>query len=974
MTIPNDAGAAKSFVRTRLPWILAALAAAVYLLTFNHWLSIKDLEPFARATRQNWYTGSYTPVFNLVTTPFRWLPESLVPVALNILSVVCAFLTLLLLARSVALLPQDRTLKQRERERNPFGLLSIPTAGIPPALAVAVCGLQLTFWENATNVSGNMFDLVLFAYSARCLLEYRIDARESWLMRAVVVYAALVTESWVMIAMLPAFLAALIWMRGFSFFQLRFLTRIFLCALVGLLFYLYLPLVHLRTDGYFLPSLKVNLTAELQVVVAVFRNVPHHVQLLLTLTSLLPLLVIGIRWKSHFGDSSQFGAALTTWIFHLTHALLLVVCIWTAFDPAFSLRDVQQKFGFVDQNRDKFLPLYYLGALCIGYLAGYFLLVFRIMGQSMRRASTPDKLLSNASVAIVVTLLVLVPLALLYKNLPQIKITNGPAWQRYASALTETLPPHAVLLADDPESLLVAQARLAHEGRAGNYIFLESQWLKFPIYHRFQKDKHPDLWPPLTKDMYRDDFHFTDSALINLLDRLSEKTPLYYLHPNFGAYYEYFYPVPHGMTYELKQFPTNTMVSPAPMTDKVFTENENFWKARDGDLRVLLPAITPPNRDEQNTFRQQLMTRMHIPFEKNQTAVILGAHYSRTLNTLGIAEQQMGRLDAAAKHFADAADVSPDNVVAAANRDFNEKLRQGERTAANSLKGFEDQFGKFSGWEDLMGVNGLFDTATGCLAQGVVFARGNLKRQAAQQFERVLSLSPDNMLARLSLARIYLTSRTPEKSLPLIADLKAHSDPLNEAAITSADVFNVDLSADYVNRKDSEAAALIRQTVSQTPADTNRLEAALEISLAFHQFTNALAVVNKLSESIPDDERMLVDKGYIHLQLKDFDDSITYLSQAISLQPSNAVAVLDRAIAYLSTGKLDEAKNDYESLQLKFPYNPMINYGLGEIAYRQKDTNGAILHYETYMTNNPPNSAETQTIAERLKSLKNPPH
>src|SRR6185437_3849942 len=59
----------------------------------------------------------------------------------------------------------------------------------PPVLATLACGLQLTFWENATTLSSGMLDLLLFAYSVRCLLEYRISKQESWILRAAVVYA-----------------------------------------------------------------------------------------------------------------------------------------------------------------------------------------------------------------------------------------------------------------------------------------------------------------------------------------------------------------------------------------------------------------------------------------------------------------------------------------------------------------------------------------------------------------------------------------------------------------------------------------------------------------------------------------------------------------------------------------------------------------------------------------------------------------
>ena len=62
----------------------------------------------------------------------------------------------------------------------------------------------------------------------------------------------------------------------------------------------------------------------------------HLDALLLAVTSLLPILVISIKWASYFGDTSRLGVALTTIIFHIVHALFLVVCIWVAMYPPFS--------------------------------------------------------------------------------------------------------------------------------------------------------------------------------------------------------------------------------------------------------------------------------------------------------------------------------------------------------------------------------------------------------------------------------------------------------------------------------------------------------------------------------------------------------------------------------------------------------------------------------------------------------------
>ncbi len=82
----------------------------------------------------------------------------------------CAALTLGLLARSVAILPRDRTDVQRERERSAFSFLTIGSAWLPPFFAVLVCGLQMTFWEQATNGTPEMLELLLFAFVIWSLL------------------------------------------------------------------------------------------------------------------------------------------------------------------------------------------------------------------------------------------------------------------------------------------------------------------------------------------------------------------------------------------------------------------------------------------------------------------------------------------------------------------------------------------------------------------------------------------------------------------------------------------------------------------------------------------------------------------------------------------------------------------------------------------------------------------------------------
>src|SRR6266576_5669954 len=402
MTMETESHEGRRLVRRALPWIVAVVALVVYLLTLNHWVSLLNLSQVASTAGWKGQSEFFTPVYYLVTLPLRWLPAKWIPLGLNLFSAACAALTLGQLARSVALLPQDRTGEQRERERGEFSLLSIPLAWLPPVMAVLVCGLQLTFWEHGTNGTSEMLDLLMFAYVIRCLLEYRIDEQEWRLLRAAFVCGAGITNNFALIGFFPAFLIALLWLRGLTFFNSRFLGRMLLCGLAVLSLYLLLPLVasfsKTQPVGFF-EALKFNLLLQKNVLVLF----PRKTLLLLSLTSLVPVLLVAIRWGAYFGDTSPLGLMMAKVMFHIVHAAFLLICLWVMLDPPFSSRNVD--FGNpAVKLYCPFLTFYYLAALSVGYFSGYFLLVFRVLQTRFRRPSPLAKPFHQAVTVVVLAL------------------------------------------------------------------------------------------------------------------------------------------------------------------------------------------------------------------------------------------------------------------------------------------------------------------------------------------------------------------------------------------------------------------------------------------------------------------------------------------------------------------------------------------------------------------------------------------
>ncbi len=956
----------RKFPSDILPWLLMAATLALYLGTLNPWISLNNLFQVAKGT--GWLDGmqsgvtAYRPVYALLTWPLHVVPARWMPLALNLISVVCTITSVGLLARSVALLPHDRTHEQRQRQKGSGAILSISAAWLPVVLAVFAFSMQLSTWENATTGASETVDLLLLAGVVACLLEFRIRERDSWLAGAAAIYGIAMTNNWLMILLLPVFITSLIWLKRADFFAPRFLLPVALWGMAGLVcFYLLLPLAHTlsgEAGPTFLQVLKMNLGSQKTVLQSFVQRVPGNILMLLAITSLLPLLLVSIKWASHFGDPSRLGTLLTTAILHFGHAAFFATCLWEAFDPAFSPRHI----GFPNP------ALTYLGALCIGYFAGYFLLVFQPRKLEWNEQDPPwQRHLHRLSLGLVWGALFLIPAGLACKNLPQIHMTNGPALKNYAASLSDCLPPSAAVLSDDPRKLVLLEAWSERTGQTKKRLFLDTQSLPEPGYHRTLQTRHRGTFPVLTKAGQTE--ALTDVALLNLAVAISEKLPLYYLHPSFGYYFEAFYANPAGFAFKLERYPTNSLTG-APLSGTALAEQQKFWAERTTTLKGLLPFISPPAVGVQPGLREQLLKRLHIPFEPNATAAMLGNLYSQTLNNWGGCLQMAGKFTEAGSCFDLALLLYPDNAAARINLKFNESLLSGRTPVLESARAIEDELGKYRNLQDALRDSGSFYDPTHCFGLGLIYAQTGLYRQSAQLLERVRLLIPDNAAARFWLARLELLARAPERALKLISEIKPHGAALESAGLGKLDLLQLETMALFSANRPSQAESLLLKAIQDAPNDTNVLALVVKMSTGFRQYTNALRAVQRQLALNPNDTEALVNSGFIHIQAGQFAEAVAPLTRALTLDTNNHTAQLNRAIAYLSSGQLEPARSDYAALKKLYPKAYQVDYGLADVAWRKQDTNTAIRYYESYLANAPTNSEEFLTISNRLAQLK----
>ena len=973
MATENPNNPLKNFVPRFLPWILGLFMLGIYLITLNPWVSLISLGQMAQVAGWLWHPQLTNPLTYLVTLPFHLLPASIIPLALNIFSAICAATALGLLARIVIILPHDRTDLERARERSDFAFLTGWVAWVPPIVTVLLGGLQFTQWLHATNFTGVSFDFLLFVVVIWQLMEYRLDERESHLYAAALIYGAAITEDSAFTGFFPLFLMAIIWLRRLEFFNLRFLSRMSLLGFAGLLLFLLLPtLVVMKYPLSFWEALKPNLQASWMLIKAIKQDEVWHNLAIMSLPTLLPVLAISFRWSASFGDRSHMGALLVRYMFHLVNGVMFFACIWIMFDPPFSPR--QEAFG------SPALTFYAMSLLGIGYFSGYFLVVFGKKPKASRRHSRPASALPDgmrwlAPIIVGGTLLLTAGAVtlLVYKNVPAILTANDKTLLNYSRFATEHLPSGGGILLSDsdaagqdrPTGLALMQAALAHQHQSHNYLLVDTMALNVAPYHRYLHAQSPAQWPLIVGATNQG--AVSPIGLLGMLNLLSKSNNLCYLNPSFGYYFEQFYQEPHGLDYSLKTLPEDTSVPP-PLDAKALAENEQFWtQVSTTALPSIVRGITPPDYAQSARLPDFLLQKLHALTEPNINAQYVGIVYSRALDLWGVQLQRAGELQKAALRFIQATQFNPDNVVAKINLEFNGRLQSGQTNIGDLTGVNPDQFGKFRSWNELLKTCGPFDETSFCFEDGAILAGQNaLFRQAIVPFKRVRELAPENLPARLWLAQLYLFNRLPDKALEALQEPLSNPGRFNLNRANSTEI-HVLTAAIYFQKNDTERGAkYLEAEVSEHPEDDTLLTAATQSFFMRGLYTNALKVIDRRLARTPDDPQWLFGKGFASLQTARYKQAITAFSRVLELDPKNADSRFNRALAYFKNDDLDLARADYQQLQSVYTNAFQVAYGLGDIAERQRATNEAIRNYKIFLANAPTNAAELPSVRERL--------
>ena len=954
--------AAMTRFKRRLPLCVSLGALFVYGLTLGHGLTLSGLSLAAKVAGWDWQPMAGQPLLWLVTLPLRLLPTGWVTLSLNLLSAVCAAVTLGVLARSVTLLLPHRSPAENVA---PGGFVLRKEVWFAVAMACVVCGLEFSFWQAATGAwVGELLDLLLLATAIWLLLEHRSDKQElRWIFAATFVWGLGLAENWAMILTFPLFVLALVGLRWVKFFQLRFLLFTTGLLLAGLLVYALLPLANWLAAGSlwsFGEAWQLSFKATKSTIAMLFTQfVMLHplVTLLVGFYFLVPIAACLIRQQKREA----------VWFSRLLLGLLLLVCLWLALDPVSGPRQV------ILEQTGLALPLLtfdYLNALGAGYLAGYFIFVAQFGPRQFGKRNFSWKLqrwFGRATAPLLATLLVVVSVALILRN-------GQVIWQARANPLTSfgelavrDLPAGSgVVLSDDPARLIAFQAALSHHNERRHWLPVDTQSLPDPAYRRRLDRLQSSGW--LTEATRRT---LAPRETSELLRQMARTNRLFYLHPGSGDLFESFYLQPRGVLYELKLFSSDHFAR-EPLAAPDVARIENLW---DG---VWATKVSPLRRIAQRRpgAVEKAAGHLALNLPPPDQSRLLGEWYSVALNAWGVELQRGALLEQAQRRFEQALAVNTNNFAAASNLRCNTNLQAGIKMDLTDAPPAARLIGDALRMTTLTKRTGPFDAPVPCFLLGCAFQEIGLPRQAIQQFERAHALAPEASAPGFSLLQLYTRARMHDPVFATAAWVRQATKNTPLAAATDIETAAYEAEAWFARSNRVEGAAILQSVLKKYPGDPRAMDLASRTHLAFGDYTNALQLNTELLTAAPDNVSTLFNQASILLLLGRASDAIPFLDRSLALT-NTPKARLNRAMAYLQTGNVDAAEADYLAItnlevgtgQKTVAYQ--VNHGLADIAIRRRDTNLAIHHLELCLSNVPPNSdlwREAQTLHNYFKS------
>lgn len=925
-----------------LPWIISAALVALYLATVSRWLTVQSLTVVAQVGGWDDNIPASAPLLYLVTRPLLLLPASSLPIAGNLFTVLLAAATLWTLVRCVILLPQDRTHPQRIRGYADGRSLDTRLAWVPAVLAAVTFGLQITTWEHATALSGEMLNVLVFGTAIRGLLEYRRSGSQRWADLVPFLVGIGMTNNWAMTGFAPFFIAAFLWIGGWEGLQVGRILRALLIGLAGMSLFLLMPIIGAGKGG--LPeSTGEALWALITTQKDILLGISKAKFLILASVMILPLGVAGFRWSSPRGSGLERMATFAA--ITLLQFVWLAGNLWMLFDGPFSPRKMVTMEA--DAGGLPLLTFQFCAALSVGYIAAYFIVLGTIKpDRQWTRTDLASGPIQPAIAWLTVAASVLVPAALLYRNLPAMRLQNGSILSDLAIHLAAPLPDRpSLIVTDNPVLQALLEAQLRRGTTTRPHLIVNANRAPEAPYRRHLARWHAKDWPELTE--FAEARENVGGVFLRIFAKSAQAGLAFTLTPNTSFLTEQHHLVPTGAIFTFRPYEAGQVVPPA-MTPAEREGLLRFWNVQKANLDLL----------GQSPALQQTLGGGYA-----------AAFWSKTANAQGVHLQRDGHLDDASHLFALARKLDPDNLSASVNVLVNDSLRNKRPIPAEASKIVESYAVSVA---DIYGPidepRFLERFGSGVLELGDPFVRAS-----AVAYNRARNLDPASIEAAIGYARACAAANEPKLALEALAIASRLAREGKPTAAQRAQLYRVEASAHLRAADLAQAEKVLLAGLQEFPEDIPMLDLLGFAYLNASAPQKALPFVERLLKLKPEDEQVLQRQGFLLLSLNRFDDAVATFDKILRRNPDDITAHMNRAAAHLGANRAEKAEEDFQAVLDLVPDAMDARVGLAEAAFRKKDKPAAIRHLEKAIANVPPGGIHHSNLTLRLSQIKAAP-
>jgi tetratricopeptide (TPR) repeat protein len=217
---------------------------------------------------------------------------------------------------------------------------------------------------------------------------------------------------------------------------------------------------------------------------------------------------------------------------------------------------------------------------------------------------------------------------------------------------------------------------------------------------------------------------------------------------------------------------------------------------------------------------------------------------------------------------------------------------------------------------------------------------GNVLDQAIAEYEKIVSLEPNDVENRMVLGQLYTVKHQPQKAeeqfktakaidpdsedvVLNLARLYAESGDIEHAAKVIEDVPEQDrtskmefaLGAAYDQlKRPKDAIAAYKRAIDIEPGDVRTMSALAQALLNDDQLDAALKEYHNVAEADPDDVGTLIHIGEIQRRQGKYDDALATIRKALKKDPDNLEAGYNEGLLLDVLSRYDEATQVYEHM------------------------------------------------------------